>query len=63
MKFGVSEEDVKTVARTLKVDLTQEQLTSIINKFEDNGFDTWYIVVEDLIYEELTNETKSVIRS
>lgn len=59
----IDKDDVETIAAGLKVDtkLTYEELVSLANQYnatspnidDMSDWDTWYIIVEDLIYNHL----------
>ena len=47
--------DVEFICETINKELTQEEKTEVLNRYSQiEVYDNWSIVVEDIIYEVLT---------
>jgi len=46
----ISKEDILKVVSELGQHLTDDEVTQLLNEYQENDLDPWFIIVEDLMY-------------
>lgn len=48
-------EDVKNIATYLKFVLTEQEVQEVTQKANEQDYDVWYAVIEDILYSEYSS--------